>query len=232
MSQLIISEIFGPTVQGEGALVGRPTVFVRTGGCDYRCSWCDTLYAVEKKYKNDWHTLSTEAVWQQIVALSPTPILITLSGGNPALMDFAALIEMGHAAGYTFALETQGSISKPWFTQLDYLTLSPKPPSSEMDTKWDLFENCLALAASPEAISIKLVIADDADFAWAYELQQRYPDYRFYLQPCNLEADESTIEQGLESTRELIDRVVKAGWHQATVLPQLHNLLWGNERGV
>jgi 7-carboxy-7-deazaguanine synthase len=232
MSQLIISEIFGPTVQGEGALVGRPTVFVRTGGCDYRCSWCDTLYAVEKKYKNDWHTLSTEDVWEQIVELSPTPILITLSGGNPALMDFAALIAMGHEAGYTFALETQGSIAKPWFAQLDYLTLSPKPPSSGMVTKWDLFENCLALAATPEAISIKLVIADDADFTWAYELQQRYPDYSYYLQPCNLEADESTIDQGLASTRELIDRVIKVGWHQATVLPQLHNLLWGNQRGV
>jgi len=232
MSQLIISEIFGPTVQGEGALVGRPTVFVRTGGCDYRCSWCDTLYAVEKKYKADWHTLSTDQVWEQIQALSPTPILITLSGGNPALMDFTALIEKGHAAGYTFALETQGSISKPWFTQLDYLTLSPKPPSSGMTTKWDLFDACLALAASPEALSIKLVVADEIDFAWAYDLQQRYPSYNYFLQPCNLEADESTIEQGLESTRVLIDRVVKAGWHQATVLPQLHNLLWGNERGV
>lgn len=37
-----ISEIFGPTIQGEGALIGEPTVFVRTGGCDYRCSWCDS----------------------------------------------------------------------------------------------------------------------------------------------------------------------------------------------
>ena len=232
MSQLIISEIFGPTVQGEGALVGKPTVFVRTGGCDYRCSWCDTLYAVQKKYKNDWATLSTEEVWQQIKALSPTPILITLSGGNPALMDFSALIEMGQAAGYTFALETQGSISKPWFKQLDYLTLSPKPPSSDMQTKWDLFENCIALAASPEAISIKLVIADDIDFEWAYDVQQRYPKHNYYLQPCNLKGEESTIEQGLESTRELIDRVVAKGGHEATVLPQLHNLLWGNTRGV
>ena len=232
MSQLIISEIFGPTVQGEGALVGKPTVFVRTGGCDYRCSWCDTLYAVEKKYKNDWATLSTEEVWKQITALSPKPILITLSGGNPALMDFSALIEMGQAAGYTFALETQGSISKPWFKQLDYLTLSPKPPSSEMQIKWDLFENCVSQAASPEAISIKLVIADEVDFEWAYHVKQRYPEHSYYLQPCNLKGEESTIEQGLAGTRDLIDRVVAKGWHEATVLPQLHNLLWGNTRGV
>lgn len=232
MSQLIISEVFGPTIQGEGALVGKPTVFVRSGGCDYRCSWCDTLYAVEKKYKNEWHTLSTEEVWSQIQALSPTPILITLSGGNPALQDFAKLIEIGHKAGYTFAMETQGSLSKPWFKQIDYLTLSPKPPSSGMETKWDAFERSVSLAKSPEAISIKLVVADDIDFKWAHEVQQRYPQFDYYLQPCNLQADEVTLEQGLQSTRELIDQVVAVGWHQATVLPQLHNILWGNQRGV
>ncbi|RWD90497.1 MAG: 7-carboxy-7-deazaguanine synthase QueE, partial [Mesorhizobium sp.] len=53
-----ISEIFGPTVQGEGPLIGRPTVFVRTGGCDYRCRWCDTLYAVLPEFREDW-TLMT-----------------------------------------------------------------------------------------------------------------------------------------------------------------------------
>jgi len=46
MSEIRISEIFGPTIQGEGPLIGTPTVFVRTAGCDYRCTWCDTLYAV------------------------------------------------------------------------------------------------------------------------------------------------------------------------------------------
>ena len=232
MSQLIISEIFGPTGQGEGALVGKPTVFVRTGGCDYRCSWCDTLYAVEKKYKTEWSTRSTAQVWESIQSLSPSPILVTLSGGNPALMDFGALIEIGHEAKYTFALETQGSIAKPWFSKLDYLTLSPKPPSSGMKTKWDLLESCFELAPSQAAVSIKLVIADQADFEWAQTVQQRYPEFPYFLQPCNLEGDQSTIEQGLSATRELIDRVVAAGWHEATVLPQLHNLLWGNQRGV
>jgi 7-carboxy-7-deazaguanine synthase len=48
-----ISEIFGPTIQGEGPLIGRPTVFVRTAGCDYRCTWCDTLYAVLLEYHDE-----------------------------------------------------------------------------------------------------------------------------------------------------------------------------------
>ena len=42
-----VIEIFGPTIQGEGAEAGLPTHFVRFGGCDYRCSWCDTMYAVD-----------------------------------------------------------------------------------------------------------------------------------------------------------------------------------------
>jgi len=51
MTELVrISEIFGPTIQGEGPLIGRPTVFVRTAGCDYRCARCDTLYAVLPEY--------------------------------------------------------------------------------------------------------------------------------------------------------------------------------------
>ena len=46
MSALPVVEVFGPTIQGEGELAGVPTAFVRFGGCDYRCSWCDSLFAV------------------------------------------------------------------------------------------------------------------------------------------------------------------------------------------
>ena len=53
MKKVRVSEIFGPTVQGEGPLIGKPTVFVRTGGCDYRCNWCDTLYAVLPKHSKE-----------------------------------------------------------------------------------------------------------------------------------------------------------------------------------
>jgi 7-carboxy-7-deazaguanine synthase len=42
-----VIEIFGPTIQGEGAEAGLSTHFLRVGGCDYRCSWCDTMYAVD-----------------------------------------------------------------------------------------------------------------------------------------------------------------------------------------
>ena len=61
-----ISEIFGPTIQGEGPLVGRPTVFVRTGGCDYRCTWCDTLYAVLPEYHDEWTPMTPAAIMARV----------------------------------------------------------------------------------------------------------------------------------------------------------------------
>lgn len=108
---LRIAEIFGPTIQGEGALIGEPTVFVRAGGCDYRCSWCDSLHAVESQYRHSWAPMETDAVWAKVHKLSGgQPLTVSLSGGNPAIQDFGPLITKGRAAGYRFACETQGSI--------------------------------------------------------------------------------------------------------------------------
>jgi 7-carboxy-7-deazaguanine synthase len=107
-----VSEIFGPTVQGEGAVIGKPTVFVRTGGCDYRCSWCDSKFAVLPEFRDTWRRMSSEAVLAKVKDLSPRPILITLSGGNPALQPFRPLIQLAKTEGYRFTIETQGTLAR------------------------------------------------------------------------------------------------------------------------
>ncbi len=94
-TKIRISEIFGPTIQGEGHLIGQPTVFVRTGGCDFRCEWCDTLYAVDPEFKSQWKLYSAEEILHQVDILSQAPLLITLSGGNPALQPLGHLLELG-----------------------------------------------------------------------------------------------------------------------------------------
>ena len=140
MTRLRIAEIFGPTIQGEGALIGEPTVFVRSGGCDYRCNWCDSLHAVDPAFRHGWATMSTGTVWNRIRELSGgRPLTVSLSGGNPAIQDFGPLIAQGRAEGYRFACETQGSVVKPWFSALDTLVLSPKPPSSGETVDWGKF---------------------------------------------------------------------------------------------
>src|SRR5581483_7873939 len=106
-----VSEIFGPTIQGEGPLIGKPTVFVRTGGCDYRCAWCDTLYAVLPEYRDEWTLQTADEIIARVDALAGGhPVLVSLSGGNPALQPLAGLIARGRARGHRFALETQGSV--------------------------------------------------------------------------------------------------------------------------
>ena len=121
-----ISEIFGPTIQGEGPLIGLPTVFVRTGGCDFRCSWCDTLHAVDSDYRGQWQSMSVDQIWSEVTRLSyGQPLMISLSGGNPAIQPLDPLIKHGHDLGYRFALETQGSVAREWFADLH------TPPSPE-----------------------------------------------------------------------------------------------------
>ncbi|HEY0123415.1 MAG TPA: 7-carboxy-7-deazaguanine synthase QueE [Rhizobium sp.] len=239
-ARIRISEIFGPTIQGEGILIGLPTVFVRTGGCDYRCSWCDTLHAVDSDYRDQWSPMSVDEIWLEVTRLSGgRPLTISLSGGNPAIQPLGPLIARGHGEGYRFALETQGSLARDWFADLDVLVLSPKPPSSGMVTDWAVFGDCLRLAADRPQIALKIVVFDDLDYAYARDAAARYPHLPVYLQPGNHtppppDADDAMIDiDGIvDRMRWLVDKVTADRWFEARVLPQLHVLLWGNKRGV
>lgn len=240
---IMISETFGPTIQGEGALIGKPTVFVRTGGCDYRCQRCDTLYAVLPEHRSEWYPMTPQEVFDEIRRLSGSPILVTLSGGNPAMQPFAPLLALGHAAGYTFALETQGSIAQPWFADLDYLTLSPKSPGMQnpQKTDWARLDRCIALACAHSAvhqpsICLKIVVFDEEDYDYACFVGDRYPSIPLYLQPGNHTPPHISPEIDLPGIMQrfdwLVQRVIQDKRHNATVLPQLHTLVWGNKRGV
>ena len=237
-----ISEIFGPTIQGEGPLMGRPTVFVRTGGCDYRCTWCDTLYAVLPEYRDDWTLLTPAEIMTQVDDLAGhRPVLVSLSGGNPALQPLATLIALGRERGHSFAMETQGSVAQPWFPELDWLVLSPKPPSSGMTTDWRAVASCLDAAGEGARCALKIVIFDDADYAFARDAAARFPNTPVYLQvgnPAPLQAagaampDDADAPDLMRRMRWLIDKVVADRWFEAIVLPQLHVMIWGNKRGV
>ncbi|MFQ6018034.1 MAG: 7-carboxy-7-deazaguanine synthase QueE [Kiloniellaceae bacterium] len=238
---ILVSEIFGPTVQGEGPLIGQPTAFVRTGGCDYRCAWCDTLYAVLPEYRGDWLPMSAAEVFARVEDISGArPLLISLSGGNPALQPLGPLIALGHAKGYRFALETQGSVAKPWFARLDWLVLSPKPPSSGMATDWAALARCFAAAGNGPRCALKVVVFDEADYAFAREVARRHPQTPITLQvgnPCPPDPDGTPgadADPGdlLARFRWLAGRVAEDRWFEARVLPQLHVLAWGNQRGV
>ena len=242
MKSILISEIFGPTIQGEGSLIGRPTVFVRSGGCDFRCNWCDTLYAVLPEHKADWTPQSPAQIIAQVEKLSGGfPILITVSGGNPALQPLEPLLDLGHARGHTFALETQASRPQSWFSKLDHLVLSPKPPSSGMEFSPEKLRESIestkneAEVTGNTQLSLKVVVFDEDDYVFARQIHALHPEIPFYLSVGNpspqngTEADSGDLVARFEW---LLARAARDGWFGVTISPQLHVLLWGNKRGV
>jgi 7-carboxy-7-deazaguanine synthase len=224
-----IIEIFGPVLQGEGRMIGAQTHFVRTGYCDSRCSWCDTLYAVEPaqvQAEAEW--LTVDAITERLDALSKRTPWVTLSGGNPAIHDLSGLVARLHAAGRKVAVETQGTVYRPWLAECEVVTVSPKPPSSNMITDYAKLDR---LAALPQA-NLKVVVFDEDDYQYARAIHQRYPNVPFSLQVGNNVGDDTT-----EALLRKLDWLAQRAMHDeimgdALVLPQLHTLMYGNRRGV
>jgi 7-carboxy-7-deazaguanine synthase len=227
---LPIIEIFGPVIQGEGAMIGKQTHFVRFGGCDYQhCAWCDSLYAVlPDEVRRNSTRMSTDEIVERLRELNPATPWITLSGGNPALHQLGPLVAALHGAGYRVAVETQGSRYRPWLAETDLVTISPKPPSSGMTPDLEALDRFVTLPGA----NLKVVVFDDADLGFAKMVHRRYPGVPCYLQVGN--------HLGADTTATLL---AKLDWlaqaaladpalAEAVVLPQLHVLMYGNRRGV
>jgi 7-carboxy-7-deazaguanine synthase len=234
-----VIEIFGPTIQGEGAEAGLPTHFVRFGGCDYRCSWCDTMYAVDPATVRATATpLSADDIVARLDALGGAPEWVTLSGGNPALHPVGELVDLLQMRGIRVATETQGSIWRDWLRHVDRLTISPKPPSSGMATGKNLAQLALfmehAMDGAPDRAILKIVCFDETDLAWAKGIARRWPDLPLYLSagtPIPVPRDLRAAVG--ESYRRLCERVAEdADLARARVLPQLHVIAWKDATGV
>lgn len=231
-----VMEVFGPTIQGEGMVMGQKTMFVRTAGCDYSCSWCDSKFTWDGTGKSVM--LTAEEIAEQLEELGKDTFShVTISGGNPALhKGIAELVALCQENGWRTAVETQGSIWQDWLSEIDEVTVSPKPPSSGMILDYSKLDAMLGKLSSAQA-SLKVVVFDEADFFFAEQLHLRYPLFPFFLQVGNDDTqtteDDKLVQHLLRRYQWLIDRhLVSAPLNDAKVLPQLHTLLWGNKRGV
>lgn len=232
-STVPVSEIFGPTLQGEGELAGCLSLFIRLGGCDYRCSWCDTLYSVLPEYRQEWKRMSFRTISEQVQRLAPPPIWVTLSGGNPALYDLAELVSSLRALGYRVACETQGSVVREWFRELNMLVLSPKPPSAGKVTSAD--EVARALSFAPENVVLKIVVFDRDDYLYARSIIHAFPERCAILQigtPLELTDVNLLVQHVRVLTSQILGWLDEDGLYEVRVLPQLHRLMFEAVRGV
>lgn len=238
LSKVPVMEIFGPTIQGEGMVIGQKTMFVRTAGCDYSCSWCDSAFTWDGSGKDLIKQMEAEEIWEELVKHGGDGFsFVTISGGNPALLkNLSYLIQLLKSKNIKIGLETQGSKWQDWFLEIDELTLSPKPPSSGMTTDFNMLDTIIGKLQATNT-SLKVVVFDDEDYLYAKNVHLRYPEVPFFLQVGNSDnqtADnQQLLAQLIEKYEWLIDKTMAD--HELTdvkVLPQLHTYIWGNKRGV
>lgn len=177
-------EMFGPTIQGEGTVIGQQTYFLRFGLCDYKCTMCDSMHAVNPamvKKNAEW--LTQDEIFDKFEEFHASNLnttkWVTFSGGNPAIHDLSRLTERLKQAGFRINVETQGTKFAPWLTRVDSLTISPKGPGMGETHNDEVFQSFLGqLVAHADYVEddrsmylpdlcFKIVVFDQRDLDFA-----------------------------------------------------------------
>ena len=153
------------TVQGEGFHTGKPASFIRLGGCDVGCRWCDAKYTWNPKVFPPTEVMT---VVERAASCSAQAIVIT--GGEPLLYPLGILTRELHARGLEIFLETSGT--QPLSGEFDWVCLSPKRQLPPLDE------------AFRRADELKVIIQTEDDLKWAQECSQKVGrKCLLYLQP-------------------------------------------------
>jgi 7-carboxy-7-deazaguanine synthase len=166
------------TLQGEGYHQGRAAYFIRLGGCDVGCVWCD----VKESWDAEKHPkFGVDAIVEKLTEETkfqipnsksqiPTLPIVVITGGEPLMHDLTELTKAIHAAGFETNIETSGS--HPLSGEWDWICLSPKKFKAPLPD------------VVPHAHELKVVIFNKSDFTWAEEYAALVsPTCKLYLQP-------------------------------------------------
>lgn len=153
------------SLQGEGFNTGKASYFIRVGGCDIGCSWCDS----KRSWQAGLHPLvDVDLIIARAVLFPGKSLLVT--GGEPTSYDLGYLTEQAAGNGLSTYLETSGAY--PLTGQWDWICLSPKPQNPPQPEYYN------------KAQELKVIIYEHNDFGWAEEMASRvHPACHLYLQP-------------------------------------------------
>lgn len=221
-----IAELFY-SLQGEGALVGVPSVFIRTSGCNLRCAWCDTPYT-------SWHPEGAEWPLDRIIdEVKAHPARhVVVTGGEPMIApEIIALTSRLRALGLHITIETAGTVFQP--VVCDLMSISPKLSNSTPRDTWaERHERTriqpgeLAQLMERYPYQLKFVIEkpDDVEEARALIDALGADPARVILMP------EGTDPALLRERGVWLAEICKLEGFRFS--PRLHVDLWGNRRGV
>lgn len=224
-----ISEIFY-SIQGEGSLIGVPSVFIRTTGCNLRCVWCDTPYT---SWKPEGEPKMLGEILGKVRSHWVKHVVVT--GGEPFLAeDIVLLTQRLHEHEFHVTIETAGTVYKP--VECDLMSISPKlGNSTPLRREGGKFaEQHDRLRYQPEVLKqlianynyqLKFVISKIEDVIEAKKMVEEIgaDESKMILMP------EGTDSSALYERGKWLVDVCK--FHKLRYSPRLHIDLYGNERG-
>ncbi|MBN2372763.1 radical SAM protein [bacterium] len=207
-----ICEIY-ETLMGESGASGWPCTIIRMGGCNLKCSYCDTKYA-----QMDFQNMSLEEILKMTGNPYPRHVLVT--GGEPLVQPktpflINALLERGHK----IYLETNGSMDISQIDTRVVRIMDIKCPASGQ-SHMNRYQNLIHLTKQDE---IKFVIGDRNDFIWAKGIIERHGIQN--LAQCIFSPVEPFMKPSLLADWILEDRL------EVRLQLQIHKILWGSGRG-
>lgn len=225
-----IAEVFY-SIQGEGALVGTPSVFVRTSGCNLRCVWCDTPYT---SWQPEGTEMEVEAILAEVRRYPARHVVVT--GGEPMIApEIVPLTEGLRGAGLHITIETAGTVVAP--VACDLMSISPKTSNStprERDGgRWAAQHERLRF--QPQVLGR---LMSDYDYQLKFVVQQPEDLDEILRMVADLGADrrkvilmpEGTDPATLRQRSLWIAELCKREGFRLS--PRLHVDLWGARRGV
>jgi len=228
---LVIAETFGPTIQGEGPSAGRRASFIRTGGCNLACSWCDSSFTWDgRRYDLRAELTRTPVTAITARALQGAPGLVVITGGEPLLQQeqpgWALLLDTLVTAGVDVEIETNGTIAPSSYTaaSVTRFNVSPKLGHAGDPVARRIRPEALAALHATGHAVFKIVCATAADVDEAATLTAAHgiPPSTVWIMP-----EGTTTPELCDHLAAIADPAIRAGFNLST---RLHVHVWGDER--